>query len=443
VDDEDGSSLGGAATTRRVVRGRGDGRPSPVAVALLAGLLVAAGIVLTRGDGDPADPGEPDDRSSAPPTGVELEVTKAADVSATYAEAALRFNRSHTFAYRGTVRSAAPNAIRPGAPTAESASVDGAVHLPLSITTEVAVEAGGTAVETVTSGPMVLARRASSVDGLAGAPWETVGPEPDPAGALPARAPPFRLGVALVADVLEAAGDRRNAPRDEAGRRVIRATVPERISRPRAGDESLVDLLSGAEVAITLDDAGDVVRVRLSSAPGVPLLDLDLDIVRLGDPDLVTAAHLADPIRAAVPADVLAAVGLASLELPGLPSTWALTQSAVYGPHVELRPVPPGCGGPVLSIEYHDLAAVAEGQLWISVWRDTCDPEERVGVGNGGFPEEAFTAGRFSGRVSLPAGQPIRGSLTDGTTVVSFSTDLPPEDAAAALASLARAGPGA
>jgi hypothetical protein len=251
----------------------------------------------------------------------------------------------------------------------------------------------------------------------------------------PGVAPP-RLGIALVVDAVQAATDRRAAPRDDAGRRVIRATVPDQLSPGSTGSGDLDDVVGGAELAVTLDDGGDIARVELTAAPNHPPLEITLDIGRLGDPALVTAGDLAAPIRASVTPDVLAEVGLGSLDVPGLPTTWALTSASVHRPDGGLSPSPPGCGGPVLALEYRDLRAVVDGWLFLSVWRHTCTPDEVIRGGTGEGAMVAVDAGRFTGWALRTRGPPYRGDVTDGTTAVSFTTDLSPEDAAAALASL-------
>jgi hypothetical protein len=48
----------------------------------------------------------------------------------------------------------------------------------------------------------------------------------------------------------------------------------------------------------------------------------------------------------------------------------------------------------------------------------------------------AVDAGRFTGSASQTPGQQYQGEVTDGTTAISFTTDLSPEDVATALASL-------
>jgi hypothetical protein len=432
----DDSQRGAASTSRRVVSGAGGGGRSPWLAVVAVAVLVAVGVVLTRGDNDPAPSSPRDDRSGEPPpTGAEMEVVETEDASAAYADAAVRFGRAHTFGYRGIVRSAGPSLLRPGPWIAAEVTVDGAVHLPLSITTDVAVDPTGAAAETVTSGAATWARRAPSPDGLAGAPWEPVGGDVSADVRNLPGVPPSRLGIALVVDAVGAATDRQEAPRDAAGRRVIRATVPDQMSSRSSGPEDLDDLIGGAELAVTLDDRGDVARVELTAAPGHPPLEIALDMLRLGDPALVTAGDLAEPIRASVPPDVLTDVGLGSLDVPGLPTTWALTSASVYPPDGSLGPAPPGCGGPVLALEYHDLRAMANGWLFLSVWRDTCGPDAQDPAGTGATTEAAVDAGRFTGSASQ-TGQQYQGEVTDGTTAISFTTDLSPEDAATAIASL-------
>jgi hypothetical protein len=434
--DGDDSRFGGASTSRRVASRPGGDRRSPWLAVVAVVALVGVGVVLTRGDGNEASSNRSEDGAEeGPSTGAEMDVVENSDVSAAYAEAAVRFGRAHTFGYRGTVRSAAPSLLRPGPWIAGEVAVEGAVHLPLSITTEVAVDPTGTAVQTVTSGSTTWARRAPTPGGLAGAPWEPLGGEVPTDGRAPPGVPPARLGIALVADVVQAATDRREGAPDDAGRRVIRATVPGRPSDSSAGLEDLDDLIGGAELAVTVDDGGNIARVELTSAPGRPPLEIALDIGRLGDTALVTAGDLTGPIQASVPPDVMADVGLGSLDVPGLPTTWALTRASVVRPDGSANSVPSGCGGPVLGLEYHDLRAVADGSLSLSVWRATCDPDEgnRVGTGD---EEVAVAAGRFTGTAARTPEQPYQGYVTDGTTGVAFTTDLSPEAVAAALASL-------
>jgi hypothetical protein len=436
--DRDESRFGGASTTRRVASRPGGDRRSPWLAVLAVAALVGVVVVLTRGDGDEASSNRTDDPAEEDPTNsAEMEVVENEDVSAAYAEAAVRFGRAHTFGYRGTVRSAGPSLLRPGPWIGGEVAVEGAVHLPLSITTEVAVDPTGAAVQTVTSGSTTWARRAPAAGGLVAAPWESLGGQAatEAERYAPPGVPPARLGIALVADVVQAATDRREGAKDDAGRRVIRATVPAQASGNSDDLEDLDDLIEGAELAVSIDDAGDIARVELTSASGPSALDIALDIGRLGDTALVTAGDLAGPVQASVPADVMAEVGLGSLDVPGLPTTWALTRASVVQPDSGVNAVPPGCGGPVVGLEYHDLRAVADGSLFLSVGRATCDPGEAQ-FGTGDQATVAVAAGRFTGSAAQTPEQPYQGYVTDGTTGVAFTTDLSPELTAAALASL-------
>jgi hypothetical protein len=403
--------------------------------------LVGVGVALTRGsdgsDGsgraDGADAADAESGESA--SGAEMEVSDAKDVSAEYADAVVRLGEAHTFRYTGTVRAEGPSVLRPvhDAGSDDTISVDGAIQLPLSITHEYAADEGGEITETLTT--RTSARSRSAPDGplLRSATWTTTPGfhQEDVRMPLPA-VPGGRLGMALLANILRTAGDRREAPPDDAGRRVLRATVPDRVP----SDAVLSELLAGAEVAIVVDDGGDIVHVTLESAPGHPVLDVDVDIAQHGDPGLVTGTDLNDPIASTVPADALAYVGLGSLDLPGLPSRWALTDAEVFHPDATFTRGPVDCGEQWLSLWYNDLTGVAEGWLNLFVFALT---EGCVGLQDPG-DSEAVTAGRFTGWVVDPLADQYGGTVTDGITMVAFHTDLPLDAATAAIASLAPAG---
>jgi hypothetical protein len=437
-------SVGGAGASHHVVAAvRG---PSLRLVAGLVAALVAVGGVLTWGGG--GDPGATDRGSRSgeepggdgPASGAEMEVTSSADVSAAYAAAAVRLERARTFAYRGIIRGGGSSVLRPGGPSAGAVMVEGAVHLPLSITSEVTADGSFAATETVTSGPVAWSRRASTADQLEAAAWAIApGHAPDEDSTYLPVEYRSRLGMALVADAVIAAGDRRDAPRDSAGRRVIRATIPDRVG-PGGDRASLVaeGPLAGAEVAVTLDENGNIAHVKLAAAaPGHPPIDLELDILNVGEPLLITPADL-EPIGSTVPADALAEVGLGSAQMPGLPPTWVLTSATVFRRGGRLSPPPAGCGGALLALEYHDLRAVGEGELRLSVWRDGCGTDGGMSVGTA--PAAEFAAGRFTGSIRAVDGQLLSRGVADGATAISFTTDLSRDATAAALASLSPAG---
>jgi hypothetical protein len=123
----------------------------------------------------------------------------------------------------------------------------------------------------------------------------------------------------------------------------------------------------------------------------------------------------------------------ASLDLPGLPSRWALTDAEVFHPDVTRGPV--DCGEQWLSLLYNDLTGVAEGWLGLGVFAFT----EGCVVSQDPGGTEAVTAGRFTGWVGEPSADHYGGVVTDGTTMVAFRTNLPLDRATAAIASLAPA----
>jgi len=366
------------------------------------GLLAGSVALLLGGTGEPRRAGD-----------------QPGDPRVAYREAVERLGYARSFAYRGSVHAAGPSALRPGPSIATDVTVEGAVRLPQSITRDVAVDDRGGAVETVTSGSTVWSRTAPSTDGLADAAWEVVGPSRSLDGGYPGR-----LGAALVADVLRSAGDRHRDGSDEAGRPVLRATVP-----PDDRDERYGDALDGADVTITLDEAGGIARIALTSAETDPRLVLRLDIVRLGDPGVVTPSDVGTPAHSTVAAEDLVVAGVEPLELGRVPSGWALTDARVSTGEA-------GCTS--LILDYRDLRAVSEGSLGITTTSQACAAVAshvgtgRVGTDTGG---RSLRIGPFEGMVDEQWARSF-GYVTDGTTRVSFSSDLPVDELATLLASL-------
>jgi hypothetical protein len=202
-DAADAGGGGGRHTSSRLFREPGRGTRIAAIVAAL-GLVAGGAALAVVGTGE--QPRTDDERD---------------DPGVAYLEAITRLGHARSFAYRGSVQAAEPSAMRPGLLGARDVTVDGAVRLPQSITRDVAVDDRGGAIETVTSGSTVWSRAAPSVDSLGSATWDVVAPTHAPdVGS------PDRLGIALLADVLRAAGDRRPDGTDAAGRRVLRAIVP-------------------------------------------------------------------------------------------------------------------------------------------------------------------------------------------------------------------------
>jgi hypothetical protein len=307
------------------------------------------------------------------------------------------------------VHAAEQDSLRPGGPTAGDVSVEGAVLLAHELTRDLAVDSTGRAVETVTSGPTVWTRSASTVDGLAAAPWE-----------FRTAAGRTVLGTAAVTVLVLSAKDPREEAPDPAGRRVIHATVPA-ADRPAGYG----DLLAGADVLITLDEDGDVARIVVRSAPDDPELVLELDIARVGEPQTIAPPHSGNAgLRRTVPIDELEAAGVRPVELGRVPPGWTLT-----GAWVAPGPVGPAeC--PRLYLSYRDPHAVSDNFMRLFVTSPMCAGVER-GVGE----PQPLSAGAFEGTV-FEAAAGTTGDLVNGTTRVGFLTDLSAEDAATVLASL-------
>jgi hypothetical protein len=392
----------GLRTSNRVTRQPGRWSRLLAIVAAL-GLVAGAGALLLLGTGEAERPD-----------------ARPGDAGLAYLEAVQRLGYARSFAYRGSVHAAGPSALRPGPSIATDVTVEGAVRLPQSITRDVAVDDRGGAVETVTSGPTVWSRSAPSIERLAEAAWEVIGPSPSRAGGYPGR-----FGAALVADVLRSAGDRRLDGTDAAGRTVIRATVP-----PDDRDERYGDALDGADVRITLDEAGDVAHVALASAEPKPRLVLRLDIVRLGDPGTLEPSDVAIPARRSAPTDVLDAAGVEPVELGALPPGWALTNATVDpGTNAKVGPGRSGRACPSLTLEYRDLRAVAGGSLQLGVTTAAC------GGGTDRAGAAPFRAGRYRGSIEEWS-EGTLGAMSDGATGVWFTSDLPSDHVIPLLSSL-------
>jgi hypothetical protein len=405
-DAADAGGRGGRHTSSRLVREPGRGTRIAAIVGALG--LVAGGAALALvGTGE--QPRTHDERD---------------DPGVAYLEAITRLGHARSFAYRGSVQAAEPSAMRPGPLGARDVTVEGAVRLPQSITRDVAVDDGGGAVETVTSGSTVWSRAAPSVASLGSATWEVVAPTHAPdVGS------PDRLGVALLADVLRAAGDRRPDGTDAAGRRVLRATVP-----PDDRDERYGDALDGADVGITLGESGEIAHIELTAAEGSPQLALRLDIVRLGDPGVISPEDVGAPARSTVVTDGLVAAGIEPLELGELPPGWALTHARLLTGLPAGGPMPAvtvGCTG--LGLDYRDLRAVSGGSLHVTTASESCVAAAgRVGTAAGG---RSLRIGPLAGTIDERWGRSF-GDLSDGTTRVAFSSDLPIDELTSLLGSL-------
>jgi hypothetical protein len=183
-----------------------------------------------------------------------------------------RITGAGSFSYTGTVSATDVSHVRPMFWLAVESTVDGQVATSTGRLHEIAVAADGRAAETVTDGPTVWGRRAAAVDDLVDEPYEAI-------PALSGDAAPAK-GAALLPAWLVSATDPSGAGVDALGRRTFRATIPADVLGEIERDRRPVD----ATVVLTLDDAGDPVRVDITSAPDGPVLHLLFEISGIGAP---------------------------------------------------------------------------------------------------------------------------------------------------------------
>ena len=390
--------LGAVASESRVVHGPGRWSRLVAVVAVVA--VVAGGTLWWAGADRPGDQAveEPDSGPTRDGRGARV----------AYYAALNRLRQAGSFAYRGKVHAVGYSVFRPAGQPALDVSVDGAVIFIHGLSRDVAVDSKGRAAETVTSGPTVWTRSAATAEALDDAEW----------GLAPTDGTNF-LGTAALALLVVSAGNPQEEPADEAGRRVIRGTLP-------AGDNRVSgsELVGGAELVLTLDEDGDIVRMVVASAPEDPQLRLDLDITRIGEPQDIAPPDDGDAaLRRTIPIGLLETVGVRPVELGQVPAGWEL--SGAWG-----MPVPEAGGCPRLTLLYRDPESVLHDVLRLTVTSTQCEWRER-----GPGEPQPLTAGPFQGLVN-EVGSGTRGDLDDGTTRVSFITDLSLEDAAIVLASL-------
>jgi hypothetical protein len=254
----------------RAARG-GRARTLAVGVTVVVALAAGLGVLAAGADDDRTEA----DVAAGVTTSTEPTTTTAiADLSPqqAFAQAADRLVAGGSFGYAGTTSAIDVSHVRPGLWLAVDLTVEGEVATAAESVHEIAVDGRGRAAETVSEGPAVWGRLAASRDELPGATYLPISEGSD--------SQPAARGAALLPAWLDATVDRRDAGTDGRGNRVLRAILPAAVlgeivdGRP-AGD---------ADVVLTLDAAGDPVRVEVTSVPSAPPLRLALDLVRIGEP---------------------------------------------------------------------------------------------------------------------------------------------------------------
>jgi hypothetical protein len=90
--------------------------------------------------------------------------------------------------------------------------------------------------------------------------------------------------MARLPEWLATAVDPLDAGADGQGRRLYQATIPAEVLGVIERERAPV----GATVLLTLDGAGDPVRVELTAAPGGPTFHLVFEVTGLGEPVAIT-----------------------------------------------------------------------------------------------------------------------------------------------------------
>jgi hypothetical protein len=265
--------------------------PGRLAAAALVAALVAGGVALALRDGGGSV--EPDRDEPPPATGTTTTDPLGVPTPQAYSQAADALEEAGSFAYRGVVYAVAGNAYlrlgwTSGKVTVEGAAVQGREPAVFA-GREIAVDAAGRAFETVMAEGGAWSRAAPSRDGLAEARWDQHPQARFGGSSLPPsliqtgenRVGQLGLTVALA---IRSAGERRGDHPDAAGRRVVRATLPaDHIGEPWAA----------ADVLLTLDDGGRIARIAVASAPGHTRFEVELDIMRIGEPQDVVPPEFA------------------------------------------------------------------------------------------------------------------------------------------------------
>ena len=383
-------------------------------VAVLAVVAVIAGGLLwavvdhggSAGDDEPAS--EPSTTSSDP----------QAETRRAFAQAMLRFREVQSFSYSGSVRATTARPFGAGAFAVGDLTVEGAVLLQSALARQVAEDARGRAGETLTSGATVWTRSAPSADTLDVAPW-TVRPDSLDSRGIGLVAADT-LDMQLVARLMTTAGNPRGEAPDDAGRRVIRATLPTR----EDGEGSLLPL-AGADMLLSLDDAGNIAHLVVTWPPQEPQLVIDVEISGHNQPqDIAPPDQGRVAVRRTVAVEPLEAEGLRPLELGRLPTGWRLTGAWVR------TDVTPRAECLALTLVYGDPDAGSGRYLWLTQSRQECGvPADATGE------PQPLVVGSFEGSFVVSSTGTV-GALFDGTTAIRFMTDLPVEDVETLLASL-------
>jgi hypothetical protein len=416
---------GGIATGGRLARSPHRSRwLAAAAIAAVVG-IVAWTVARDGGGSSGSSEADPDalsevrERTDQERTAGETLYESHRDAQRAFARASRRLQVAGSFAYQGTVHAPGPSDARPAQAPAPDVAVDGQVLLPLR-THDVAVDAQGRAAETVTVGPSIWQRSASTEDGLAAATYAFAGDVTSWNGGVV----PVGAGAARLPGWLEATVDRRPAERTaRSGLEVYAGTLPaDRLGAVQRGGPPV-----RGEVELTVDRDDVPLRVVIEAfrnehgATSRPVWRLAVDISGLGDPVTIDLPNgeLPGVTRGPSPADIRVAGIAAPVELGRMPDGWMLAGIALT------ESTRRGC--PVLELRYTVIGFTDTGFVKLQVMPPGCAALPTT--------DEALQAGDFIGvRSVFPEGK--GGLLSDGRTMIQYVSDLPTGDVLGLLGTL-------
>jgi hypothetical protein len=241
-----------------------------VVVVVLAGL--GAALLLGGGGDDKSDRTATSGTESSGATQPSTTGVATLTPAQAFAQASQRLETAGSFAYHGTSSATDVSPARPGQWLAVGLTVDGQVQLKSSFRLlDRGTASDGSMVDTVTDGATIWGRTAPSLEALAQQPVGFVYTLPAPH--------PNRVGAARLPQWLAAAVNPTDGGPDPQGRRTFKATLPANVLGRVDRNHPAAD----AEMAVTLDDAGNPVHVRVTGGTDEAPLELVFDLSRLGE----------------------------------------------------------------------------------------------------------------------------------------------------------------
>jgi hypothetical protein len=348
------------------------------------------------------------------------EPVPAPEPQVAFAQASHRLVSAGTYAYEGSVHAAAASPVRPGSWLGAEVRVEGEVQLP-NRTWEVMVDRVGRAVETVVVGPTAWGRSGERRDDLDRRDLSVV-----------FEGPPV-MGAALLGDWLGAATDRRRDGTDDDGRPVYAARFAMAPTDARPSQPAVE-----GDLRLTLDSDGNPAFVEVDGTVHGSGVWIGLTISDIaGDIRIPVPGGRALGVTGPVTRDDALAAGISHpVHLGLVPEDWVLMRMVVEDdePH-------PGCSTLHLDYQHVDRHQSANNQYFnddkiaLRVRSPSCGSVSEL---PSFLLDVPFVAGSFTGFVSDHSNSfdELDGLVTDGNTIVEFTTDLDVDAARSVLESL-------